>query len=64
MADYILVGNPQINIYGAPVGAILNGIIVVFYELACLVAETGAMPDIKSVFLKPFFLRLHEYINC
>ena len=55
VADYILVGNPQINIYGAPVGAILNGIIVVFYELACLVAETGAMPDIKSVFLKPFF---------
>ena len=55
VADYILVGNPQINIYGAPVGSILNGVIVVFYELACLIAETGAVPDIKSVFLKPFF---------
>lgn len=55
VADYILVGNPQINIYGAPVGAILNGTIVVFYELSCLIAEIGAMPDIKSVFLKPLF---------
>lgn len=54
VADYILVGNPQINIYGAPVGSILNGTIVVFYELACLIAETGAVPDLKSVFLKPF----------
>jgi len=55
ISNYILVGNPELNIYGAPVGTILCYIIIVTNNLFFLIKETKIKLHISSVLLKPLF---------
>ncbi len=53
--NYILVGNPSINIKGAPYSSLVCYLIVVVYNFAVLVKETKFVPNIGSTFIKPLF---------
>ncbi len=53
--NFILVGNPNINIKGAPYSSLACYVIIVVYNLVALVKETKVKPDFVSVFLKPLF---------
>lgn len=55
VSNYILVGEPMLNIKGAPIGSVLCYVTVVFYELAAILKITGVSLDINDVFFKPFF---------
>lgn len=55
ISNVIFIGNPAINIKGAPIGSILCYVVIVGYELICLLRETHLRPDAVSVFIKPFF---------
>lgn len=56
--NFILVGNPNINIKGAPYSSLACYVIIVLYNLVALVKETKVKPDFVSVFLKPLFAGL------
>lgn len=51
--NYILIGNPDINVYGAPLGSIACYVIVVAINLYSIVKITGVKINLASVFLKP-----------
>lgn len=51
--NYILVGNPRININGAPIGSIICYIIMVVINVVMLIRITDVDIDFKSVFFKP-----------
>lgn len=51
--NYILVGNPRININGAPIGSIICYIIMVVINIIMLIRITDVDIDFKSVFFKP-----------
>ena len=52
--NYILIGNPKININGAPIGSIVCYVIVVAINLYSIIKITGVKINFVSVFLKPF----------
>lgn len=52
--NYILVGNPHINIYGAPVSSIACYVVVVAINLYSIIKISGIKINIRSVFLRPF----------
>lgn len=54
VCNYVLVGQPEINIKGAPVGTILFYIIIIAQNLYVLLRETKVKIDWMSVFVKPF----------
>lgn len=56
--NYTLVGNPNININGAPFGTIACYAYIVCANLYVLLKETGCRPSFISVFLKPLFAGL------
>lgn len=51
--NFILVGNPNINIKGAPYSSLVCYAIIVIYNLIALVKETKVKPDFVSILLKP-----------
>ncbi len=51
--NFVLVGNPEINIKGAPYSSLACYVIIVMYNLIALIKETKVKPDFVSVFLKP-----------
>ena len=51
--NYILVGNPRININGAPIGSIVCYVIIVAINMYMLVKISGVKLDFKSMFFKP-----------
>ncbi len=53
ISNYILVGNPSINIKGAPIGSILCYAIVVSINLVMLIKVTKSKVNFVSVFIKP-----------
>ncbi|MGN1478785.1 MAG: polysaccharide biosynthesis C-terminal domain-containing protein [Acutalibacteraceae bacterium] len=53
--NYILVGNPKININGAPVGSIVCYVIIVSINIFMLVRISGVKINFMSVFFKPLF---------
>lgn len=53
LLNFILVGNPNINIKGAPYSSLACYVIIVMYNLVALMKETKVKPDFVSVFLKP-----------
>lgn len=53
ICNYILVGNPEINIKGAPVGTILCYLIIVVNNLRILLKETGAKIRWFDCFFRP-----------
>ena len=55
VTNYILVGTPQINIYGVPIGTTVCYLYIFAANLYCLIKHTGVKPDFYSVLMKPFF---------
>lgn len=53
--NYILVGNPSININGAAVGSIACYVVIVAINLSMLIKISGTKLDFKSMFFKPLF---------
>ncbi len=53
--NYILVGTPQINIYGVPIGTTVCYLYIFIANLYCLIKHTGVKPDFYSILIKPFF---------
>ncbi|MCQ2471763.1 MAG: polysaccharide biosynthesis protein [Clostridia bacterium] len=51
--NYILVGNPKININGAPIGSIVCYVIIVLINVVALIRITDVKLDFKSIFIKP-----------
>ena len=54
VTNFILVGNPYINIYGVPIGTTLCYAYIFISNLYCLIKYTGVKLNFKSVLLKPF----------
>ena len=54
ISNFILIGNPSVNVKGAPIGSILCYAVIVGYELFVLLRQTRLRPDFVSVFIKPF----------
>lgn len=52
--NYILIGNPSININGAPIGSIACYVIVVGINLFSIIRISGVKINLASVFIKPF----------
>ncbi|MBQ2848695.1 MAG: polysaccharide biosynthesis protein [Clostridia bacterium] len=53
ICNFVLVGNPKINIYGAVVGTILFYVVIVVCNLTALLKISKVKVDWKSVFVKP-----------
>ena len=54
VCNFILVGNPKINIYGAVVGTILFYVVIVSCNLTALIKFSKVKIDWSSIILKPF----------
>lgn len=54
VCNFILVGNPKINIYGAVVGTILFYVVIVLCNLISLLKISKVKVHWQSVFVKPF----------
>ncbi len=54
VCNFILVGNPKINIYGAVVGTILFYVVIVACNLTALLRYSKVKIDWGSIILKPF----------
>lgn len=52
--NYILIGIPQLNIYGAIIGTLSCYVIVTVIDIFFLIKTTKVSINIKSVFFKPF----------
>ncbi|MDR2647851.1 MAG: polysaccharide biosynthesis protein [Oscillospiraceae bacterium] len=55
VSNFILVGNPSINIQGAPIGSILCYVAIVSINLAMLLRISKAKVKLLSVLWKPLF---------
>ena len=52
--NYILIGNPKINIHGAPISTTICFIVMVAINSISLIKVTGIKINFVSVFLRPF----------
>lgn len=55
IVNFVLVGNPYINIYGVPIGTTLCYFYIFAANLYCLIKYTGVKLDFYSTLIKPFF---------
>lgn len=53
--NFVLVGNPSINIKGAPYSSFACYAVIVIYNLIALIKETGIRPNFVSTIIKPLF---------
>ena len=51
--NFILIGNPKINIHGAPVSTVVMYTVMLAINLTALLRVTKVKPNFVSVFLKP-----------
>lgn len=58
ISNFVLIGNPSINVKGAPIGSILCYAVIVAYELVVLLRQTRVRLNFVSVFLKPLICAL------
>mgnify|MGYP002550548787 CR=1 FL=1 len=56
--NYLLVGIPQINIIGAPIGTLCCYIYIASANLICLVKYSGVKPKISRSLMRPFLAAL------
>ncbi len=52
--NYMLIGNPNINVNGAPIGSIACYVVVVAINLYSIIKITGVKVNFASIFIKPF----------
>ncbi|MDO5479176.1 MAG: polysaccharide biosynthesis C-terminal domain-containing protein, partial [Clostridia bacterium] len=55
LVNLVLVGKPEINIMGAPIGTLLCYITVATLNIISLCRHSGIKPDFKGFILKPVF---------
>ncbi len=55
LTNLVLVGKPEINIMGAPIGTLLCYIVVATLNIIALCKNSGIRPDFKGFILKPVF---------
>lgn len=53
--NFVCVSIPSVNIKGAAVGTFVCYLFIFVSHFICLIKFTGVVPDIKKVYLKPFF---------
>ncbi len=53
VVNYILVGIPEINIHGAPIGTLCSFVFIFIANLLSLIKYSGVMPDLWSTIGKP-----------
>ncbi|MCI1964574.1 MAG: polysaccharide biosynthesis protein [Oscillospiraceae bacterium] len=51
--NYTLVGIPEINVMGAGTGTLVCYFLITFLALYFLIRETGVMPNLFAIFVKP-----------
>ncbi|QAT49998.1 polysaccharide biosynthesis protein [Caproiciproducens sp. NJN-50] len=51
--NYTLVGIPEINVMGAGTGTLVCYFLITFLSLYFLIRETGVMPNLFAIFVKP-----------
>lgn len=56
--NFVLVGIPEINIHGAPIGTLCSFVFIFFANLFSLIKYSGVTPDIWCVFIKPLICAL------
>ena len=56
ISNYVLVGNPSINIKGAPIGSVLCSFVILILNMYYLLKETGAKIKVFSSILMPITL--------
>ncbi len=55
LVNIVLVGRPEINIMGAPIGTLLCYVTVTVLDIAALLWHSKIKPDFKGFVLKPLF---------
>ena len=53
LASYVLIGNPNIGIYGAPISTGICYVIVVLFNFYFCARYANFRPSVRKVFLKP-----------
>ncbi|MDO4742443.1 MAG: polysaccharide biosynthesis protein [bacterium] len=56
--NFVLVGNPSINIVGACVGTLCCYMFIMIADYICIVKHTKVVPDIYKILFKPFIAAL------
>ena len=54
VVNFCLVGVPEINILGAPIGTVCCYLYIAVADIYCLVKYSGVKPNLVSTLLKPF----------
>lgn len=55
VSNFILIGIPSVRIMGAPISTNLCYFTIMFLNIFWIKKYTGVMPNIKDIFIKPFF---------
>lgn len=58
VVNFILVGIPEINIHGAPIGTLCSFVFIFVANLLSLIKYSGVRPDFWRVFIKPLLAAL------
>jgi stage V sporulation protein B len=56
--NYVLVGIPEINILGAPIGTLCSFVFIFLANLISLIKHTGARPNFFGTMIKPLLSAL------
>ncbi|MBO5715706.1 MAG: polysaccharide biosynthesis protein [Clostridia bacterium] len=51
---FLLIGIPQINIYGAPISTFVSSVVIVAFNLYFIVKRSGKIDKVYNLFGKPF----------
>ncbi|MCL2235478.1 MAG: polysaccharide biosynthesis C-terminal domain-containing protein, partial [Defluviitaleaceae bacterium] len=64
IASFVLISNPNINIYGAVIGTTLCFAVSAIINCAALFKQTSTKPDIMGMIIKPIFASLAMSVGC
>lgn len=59
---YLLIGNKEINIYGAPISTLISTIVIVAINLYFILKSTGKLSGVFGLFGRPFIAALISII--
>lgn len=51
---FLLIGIPQINIYGAPISTFISSVVIVSINLYFIIKRAGKIEKVFNLFIKPF----------
>lgn len=53
--SYVLIGIPEINVYGAPISTFLSSLLIVLINMRLVLKKCGGLVSVRDAFLKPLF---------